>query len=302
MRNTHFVRKVAAFAVSSTMAAAVLMTAPNMAHADDGDKVTTSEVASAINNVEAANDGLIAEPIKSTTDTDSAAVVEQEGTTLDVPKDPADGVSLGADGTSPVTIEMPNADEAKDATKLADGTVVYPGTDGSANAVIPVNGGVQMVTTIADAGAPTQYPYGVNVPAGGKVVVNEDGSAAVLDAEGSTVLAIPAPWATDAAGVSVPTRFTTDGQTLTQVIDHTSGAFAYPVVADPVWLVPAVIVGVVKTAFAWCGIGALGNAAWQVFWNGWVWSEVKRAGKQGCVEGVIGRFIPWGAVRGLIKR
>src|SRR5688572_15005019 len=102
MRNTRFTRKVAALAVSSTMATAVLMGAPNVALADDGDeKVTTSEVASAINNVEAANDGLIAEPVKSTADTDSAAVVKQESTILDVPKDPADGVSLGADGTSP---------------------------------------------------------------------------------------------------------------------------------------------------------------------------------------------------------
>jgi hypothetical protein len=302
MRNTRFTRKVAALAVSSTMATAVLMGAPNVALADDGDSVTASEVVSALNNVEAANDGLVAEPVKSTTDSDSAAVVVSQDSTLEVPKDPADGVSLGADGTSPVTIELPNAAEAKDATKLTDGTVVYPGADGSANAVIPVNGGVQMVTTIADANAPTQFPYKVDVPAGGKVVVNEDGSAAVLDAEGSTVLAIPTPWATDAAGVSVPTRFTTDGQTLTQVVDHTSGAFAYPVVADPVWLVPVVIVGVVRTAFAWCGIGALSNAAWQIFWNGWVWSEVRRAGKQGCVEGVVGRFVPWGKVKGLIKR
>ncbi len=302
MRNPRTLRRVVALAVSSTMATAVLMVAPNMAHADDSDKVTTSEVVTALNGIEAVNDGLVAEPVKSTTDSDSAAVVVLPDSTLEVPKDPADGVSLGADGVPPVTIELPNSGEAKDATKLSDGTVVYPGTDGSANAVIPVNGGVQMVTTIADAGAPTQYPYGVDVPAGGKVQVNEDGSAAVLDAEGGLVLGVSAPWAKDAAGVAVPTRFTTDGQTLTQVVDHTSGAFTYPVVADPVWLVPAVLVAAAKTAVAWCGLGYLGGSVWQIIWNGWVWRDIVRAGRQGCVEGVIGRFVPWAWARWMIKR
>lgn len=36
-------------------------------------------------------------------------------------------------------------------------------------------------------------------------------------------------------GVSVDTWFETDGRSLTQVVDHTSKSYAYPIMADPSW-------------------------------------------------------------------
>lgn len=44
--------------------------------------------------------------------------------------------------------------------------------------------------------------------------------------------AVAAPWAVDATGQSVPTRYEIEGQALVQVIDFTA-ATAFPVVADP---------------------------------------------------------------------
>ncbi|MCM2420626.1 hypothetical protein [Streptomyces sp. RKAG293] len=230
-----FIRSGAMLVSTAIVTTAVMLAAPSMATADAGDAVSSSEVATALNSTDARNGSLVAEPVKSTTDADSAAVVKQGGVTMEVPKNPEDGVFLKSEGAPPVTIDLPNANEAKDATRLSDGTVIYPGTNGSASAVIPTTTGIQMLTTIASSDAPTRFAYKVAVPAGGRVELAEDGSATILDGEGAIVVAAATPWAKDANGVAVPTRFETDGTTLTQVVDHASGRFAYPVVADPNW-------------------------------------------------------------------
>jgi hypothetical protein len=206
-------------------------------------------VAAALRGTDAGNGDLVAEPVKSVTDTDSAAVVQQDGATTDVPKDPESGVVLDSADAPKVTIGLPNADEAGNAKRLSDGTVVYPGTDGSAQAVIPSSEGVQMLTTIANADAPTRYAYRVDVPDGSKIEI-VDGSAIVLDGNGSPMMAVAAPWAKDANGISVPTRFETDGSTLTQVIEHALGNYVYPVTADPFWIPAWVIWKLIK-----CGVG-----------------------------------------------
>ncbi|MFF3432003.1 hypothetical protein [Streptomyces sp. NPDC002602] len=212
----------------TVMTTAMMLAAPTMASADGGDTVTTSEVAAALNTTDAGNGDLVAEPVKAFVDTDSAAIITKDGTTTDVPKDPEKGVSLGS-----VNVGLPNADEAKDAKRLSDGTVVYPGTDGSAQAVIPTGTGVQMLTTIANVDAPTRYDYKVGVPDGGKVTIDGHGNAAVLNGDNTLALVVPAPWAKDADGTAVPTHFETDGTTLTQVVEHASNNYAHPVVADP---------------------------------------------------------------------
>ncbi len=53
-----------------------------------------------------------------------------------------------------------------------------------------------------------------------------------MGADGFVVSHVLAPWAVDAKGRSVPTRFSIDADTLTQVVDHGLG-IVYPVVVDP---------------------------------------------------------------------
>lgn len=73
--------------------------------------------------------------------------------------------------------------EAGEATALDDGAVTFPGDD-SANSIIVGDIGVQMLTTIAGADAPTRYSYEVSLKPGqhleltdsGAAVVNEDGT------------------------------------------------------------------------------------------------------------------------------
>ncbi len=174
---------------------------------------------------------LVAAAVASVADTDSAAVVKGANGTLDVRRDPNEGVKAAVNGQG-VSISLPYAKSASAATRLSNGAVTYASASDSANTVVPTSSGVQMLTTIKSAAAPEQYAYGVTLPPNGTVKVAADGHADVVVAS-KVIAAVAAPWAFDANGQKVPTHFTTNGHTLTQVVDHTGGHYAYPIVADP---------------------------------------------------------------------
>lgn len=88
-------------------------------------------------------------------------------------------------------------------------------------------GATRIMSVATSGGAPTRVTY--DFP-GAVLVPNADGSL-VVTRGGRPVAAIDAPWAIDASGRSVPTRYEINGSQLTQVTDH-HGA-AYPVVSDP---------------------------------------------------------------------
>lgn len=277
----HGKRSIAMAVTSAVMATAAMLAMPNTASADANDNVTVSEVNTAINGVASDNGGLIVKPAPSSADANSAAVVATEGMTADIPRDAGDGVSLATDGAPSVTIALPDAD---------------------ATGKRQPDGAVQMITTIANSGASTRYPYPVDVATGGKVVLTKDGGAVVLDAEGTTVLVVPTPWAKDANNVEVPASFETDGAVLTLVVNHTSEAYAYPIVADPFWIAPAAIAAALQTALYICGAGYLAGMVWHVAWgNSWAWDQIRRSGRQGCIEAVVGRYIPWGWIKGVLR-
>ncbi|WP_031078128.1 hypothetical protein [Streptomyces sp. NRRL WC-3742] len=91
-----------------------------------------------------------------------------------------------------------------------------------------------MVTLKSDK-APTAHGFTLDLPEGAELVPNDQGGydiAKRLPGGGTTVMGqVDAPWAKDATGKSLPTRYTLDNDTLTQSVD-TDGA-VFPVVADP---------------------------------------------------------------------
>jgi hypothetical protein len=295
--------------VASVLMTTALAAVPSAASADSG-KVSASEAATALRTTSTSSRNLVAEPAQSSADVDSAAVATSDNVKVDVPKDLSNGVGVTANGQE-MSISLPNAGDAGKATRLPDGTVAYAGTNGSANAVVPTDGGVQMITTIKNASAPSRYTYKVSVPDGGKVSVVQDGRAIVTDARGTVIMAVDVPWAKDANGVSVPTHYETNGVALTQVVDHAGGNYAYPITADPRWIsrtwYGAMVVHYTRAetydlahgatlgsvlGFRWTPVGvAFGLAAWWVQgvydrgqclvahvwpgspWATWFWSE-----------------------------
>src|SRR5688572_19243042 len=180
-------RRLMTAAATATAIAAIMTATPHLAVADT--EVSVSDVAGALAQTDAFDSKLVADAANTANAT--------------VSTDPQDAVSVGQ-GSKAINIGLPNAKNAKAGHKLANGTTVYPGTDGSANAVVPTKDGVQMLTTIKNHKAPTHYTYEVDVPKGGEVKVSGNGTAAVFDAKGAIITAITAPWAKDANGKTVP--------------------------------------------------------------------------------------------------
>jgi len=168
-------------------------------------------------------------------DTDSVAVTNINGTTVDIPKDAEQGVTFGAEGQT-LDIQLPNADTAALAKQAAPGVTTYDSGNGSASAVQPTeDGGLRMLTIIDNPNAPTSYDYKVSVPNGGKIQLTQDRGAIILNRRNKPVSTVATPWAKDAHGKTVQTHFTTDGQTLTQHVQHNVPGVVYPVTADPWW-------------------------------------------------------------------
>lgn len=80
--------------------------------------------------------------------------------------------------------------------------------------------------------APTRYAFTFDLPRGWALEAQQDGSVAIVDRAGERAGTIAPPWARDAEGEHVPTRYAIRGRRrLVQTVSH-EGA-AYPVVADP---------------------------------------------------------------------
>ncbi len=94
--------------------------------------------------------------------------------------------------------------------------------------------------------AATEYRFENAVPDGHTAELQPDGSVRFFDSDGNESGGIATPWALDADGEEVPTRYSLDGTTLVQAIDHEDAA--YPVVADPAWLVGGAAVLLIRAA------------------------------------------------------
>lgn len=95
---------------------------------------------------------------------------------------------------------------------------------------------------IKNAEAATEYRFENAVPIDHTAILQPDGSIQFINSEGEHSGVIAAPWALDATGQSVPTRYELDGSTLVQVVEH-HGA-NYPIIADPAWFVVLVYVAI----------------------------------------------------------
>ncbi|MBI2410306.1 MAG: hypothetical protein HYV32_00220 [Candidatus Kerfeldbacteria bacterium] len=169
-------------------------------HSMNVSKVEVKEALSSLSGVLETSEDIVVDR-----DADSAIITSTEdGTTVDIPKNPEDGVTLGTNNGTTIEIGLPNADEAKNAKRIADGVVAYPAKDGSANAVqADADGGIRMLTVIDNQEAPAEYVYTVTVPTGGHIEITQEGGAVVVDdATVSPIAFVNIPWAKDAAGNS----------------------------------------------------------------------------------------------------
>ncbi|MVU82810.1 hypothetical protein GPX89_36945 [Nocardia sp. ET3-3] len=96
----------------------------------------------------------------------------------------------------------------------------------------PWDGGQQTFILMTDPSAPREYRFPQNIPPGGRLRKNPDGSIDVLDNAGAVVSHTKPPWAYDALGRPVRTWYDIEDDTIVQHIEPDSET-VYPILADP---------------------------------------------------------------------
>ncbi|MGQ0577114.1 MAG: phosphotransferase [Pseudonocardia sp.] len=120
-----------------------------------------------------------------------------------------------------------------------DGTtlMITPGTSSPHSQITAEPGRGRFLIGIDNHLAPGSYDFDLSMPAGARAVTSADGGVDILDTTGQTVQSIAAPWAKDANGVQLPTRFEVidngDGSTTLRQHVAFDEATAFPVLADP---------------------------------------------------------------------
>ena len=229
----------AAIVGSSSVAAVPAASADTGA---DGTDLTTEEVTALVTEVAPA-------PITATQTTESSGQIVATldgGGKATIAAAPDDGISVrSSDGEDTMSVSLPDAGHLDDATVAEDGSVTYLGDANTPSInVIAGEEKIRASTIISDASQTERFEY--DFGGGVTVEVQQDGGAIAYTTEeitapdtggttpGEKIIAdVAAPWARDAAGVDVPTRYEASGSTLVQVVEHRGGDHAYPIVADP---------------------------------------------------------------------
>lgn len=173
-------------------------------------------------------------PLAETSFTADHVIAEADGAKIEVPLVADESLTLTKDGST-IEVTLP-AEITTDRGHVAnDGTIVYPSEDDSASSAVQVfeDGAVRIQTVLFDSGAPHEFTYkfGDLVP-----VLREDGGADLIDRTAvgveAAVGSVDSPWALDADGHPVQTRYEVVDGTLVQVVEADEST-AYPIVADP---------------------------------------------------------------------
>lgn len=218
----------AAVAAAITIPLASLTAALPATAAETGAGMSATSVADALSGAAASK---VAVPAAAAATAEDAAVISGS-VTVSVPRNAIDGVDIGLNDAT-ISVQLPGAADAGGAVVLDTGAITYPSATSVANTVVPTDSGAQLLTTLSSVEAPTLYAYDIASTDGSTVALADDGSALVIAPSGEVLLRAEAPWAVDARGAAVPTHYELDGNKLVQVVDHTRGDYAYPIVADP---------------------------------------------------------------------
>ncbi|CAN5345808.1 hypothetical protein BH11ACT5_BH11ACT5_20710 [soil metagenome] len=153
-------------------------------------------------------------------------------TAVDLPVAASEPLTLTNQSGDELRVTLPFSESAEPGTAIGE---TYFGYDNAnSTSTVPIlreDGILQITTVIADATAPVRYEYKFDVD-GGAVIEPAGEGALVWTVTGSFVAAIGAPWAVDALGAALSTRYEIEDGALVQYVDHTSST-EFPVVADP---------------------------------------------------------------------
>ncbi len=265
--------------------------------------VTASQVQGAINTVSQLTNS--SANVASTSDADSAAITNVNGTQVDVPKNQAGNVQVSmTGGCGTVGVKLPTVTGPQNGTVTAPGVVSFPSGGNFANAVqADDTGGVRFAVVLANAQAPEEFDYEFDLPNGSSIVKEADGSVSIHTPSG--VCSIAPSWAYDASGHKVFTQYLTDGYNgVSLIVNHWGENVTYPITADPRWVQQLWYGGVVihftraETNNIASGLTLAGVVAGKWWYigvpfgvAGWWASQVYQSGK--CLAAHVMPGYPW---------
>ncbi len=221
---------------AASLLVATLLTAaiPPANTTSEGRADEVSQAKRAISLIQSATDVVIDGADVTVAKNQQIAVETTNGTDLRFPATASDQIHVRPSGGEAFSLTIPGDAPAHVVSIGGSSAVVYPGADGSSStAIANTHGAVQVLTTLADPSSPSTSSYEFATPEGTELRLDSDTGAVVALNAGRVVFGIAPPWAVDAAGTQVPTRFVVSGTTVTQVIEHAAGDYVYPIVADP---------------------------------------------------------------------
>lgn len=188
-------------------------------------------------------------PIAHTTSTGDALTADLTAdVTARIPMDAHGVVALAGPAPTTLAVSLPAQAKTHDAVVDNHGAVVYSAESKNDTALVVeplASGKVSIQTVIPNAGASNRYTY--QLQSGVTAVERTDGGLDLVAVDPASGLkvgvgSVDAPWAFDASGAVVPTRYEVSGSTFTQVV-QLSKSLTYPVVADPTygwsyWVIP----------------------------------------------------------------
>ena len=152
---------------------------------------------------------------------------------VDLPRRGSETIEVRSEfGAPPIELGMPDNLRRAPAGLATAEAVSFDAIDLSFDVTAEsLEGGARALLTIRNANAPTEYRFAIDSNAAISLVPAPSGGVEVVDEYGEAIAYVEAPWAIDASGQEVETRFHLEGQTLIQTVEH--GGATYPVVADP---------------------------------------------------------------------
>jgi tripartite motif-containing protein 71 len=153
-------------------------------------------------------------------------------TEVGIPDELGEGISLPG---SEIEVTVAGAPEERSATDAGGEFAFYPEVAEDTDLIVaPTPQGVETMTDIRSAEAPTETTYDLALPAGAELRATKEGGAEVVEGSHPTLL-IPAPTATDAAGNPVQTEMTVSGEAITVAVTP-SLSTSFPILVDPAYI------------------------------------------------------------------
>lgn len=156
-----------------------------------------------------------------------------------------------AHGGSTVRIGLPVAEDVEPrVTEYGD--VVFDATQEGAQVLVQeldvtneplLQAAARAVFTIESYDVDPLFAMDLDIPGAVEITQNDDGSVTFTNSNSDILAYIGAPWALDAAGESVATWYEIEDGKLYQYVDHLAREHVYPIVADPPFLIPVLLVG-----------------------------------------------------------